>query len=261
MRSFFVPRKLLASKTIYIAALHRDQNQAREAFYQWIEGCEPDDITYPEHRLIARICNRFERDVERCSLSGVLQNIGRHCRLRAHVNFGFMNRLLIKPEFTDLNIFALGSTDHALRFGSDTPQDLDLIEWGTDKEGLQRMEGMLSQWGLVKRGRFRNIPFQRASIQSFTGENNCVVRVVGFSDVHELERPANRVGNISIMTSDAHLAFLLSRQSGLLARRDQFVFDFQKLVETRKPAPGTNYRLQPIAYSPSLSVLHEILGV
>lgn len=235
MRSYFVPRKLLVAKSAYIAALHSDEYTAREALQNWTRNQHPDDLTYPHHKLAMMVYARFKNEQELIPHFGIYENIHRHCLLRAHVNLSVMNELLAKTELDGLKIFAIGGTRQKINSPNGVSCDLELIEWGTDREGGRQTSKILTDLGAVLTNPARKIIGRGAEVQSFKTANNCTLRLVVFNKAPDTLTHQN---TMPVMSNQAHLDFITSRQASLTARRDQFVFDFHDLLfikDQKKP--------------------------
>lgn len=258
MRSFFFPRKLLAHKSAYTAALHRDQTVARQALISWMEGQHPDDLVYPQHKLAMLVYERFKEEPDLFTHFGVYKNIHRHCLLRAHVNLSSMNMLLADEALDGAEIFALGGTHLKLDSGVDIPCDLDAIEWGTSRQGQRAISEALVRAGATVVHPPRNIILRGASVQTFTDRNNCPIRLVAFNKVPALTK---QKGRLSMMIPQAHLDFLASSQASVIARRDQYIFNLHSILDTITKCSPTGQYSEIKLPTALLGDLTKVLGV
>jgi hypothetical protein len=224
VRAFLFPHRLVAPKPVYLAALHSEEAVAFAAFESWAKGLDVEQITYPAHKLIGLIAARFGGHLGRFQHGGVLQNIARQGRLRAHAQLAVLRGLLGTDAVGGIGLVAIGGLRERLVAVPEIAGDVDNLElclplakWD---QGLAALAAAGWQ-AKVQRPRARNALVGQLHHPSAA----MPIRLTGLPIADGDLRPLSDHAGLSIMSDGAHVAFLRSRSASLLLRRDQGLFD------------------------------------
>ena len=225
MRAYLLPHRLLAPKGLYVAALHCDDVVARAACARWLERLDVDALAYLQRKLIGMIAHRFEADIAAHSQGGVIRNIARQGRLRGHANLGNLRKTLTHPSVAGLGLVAVGELRDWLLSPTDCPGDCDMLELVVDQGGWTTATAALIDAGWVISVPQRRVLDYPRSVALFSQPAGpATLRLTGLALAPADKSPIVGYGGLHAMTDAAHVAFMQSRQSSLLRRRDQVLF-------------------------------------
>ena len=233
MHAFFFPHQLLAPINLYISALHRNPLTAHAAFETWINQLDIGKIDFVQHKLIGLVAARHANALVDHNHAGVLLNIRRHGRLRAHSNLSILRNFLNTPGVSDLGLIAIGEIRECLFAGLSDIGDLDTFELAISATQLNAaLEGLpIAGWEIQHppiRPRGRNVSL----INFYNPLLKVFLKIIAIDHPSTDNQPFTNYKGISVLTDASHSSFMRSRAAGLLARRDQFLFDIYRARQT-----------------------------
>lgn len=229
MRTFLFPHRLMTRRDAYVAALHPDDEVARQAFDGWVDGLDPEEIDYPQHKLINSAYARFSARLAGQPLDGVFQNVQRQVRLKTHANLAQMRALLDHELFSSTSIVAIGETRERLIAGSDEPAGMAELELAVPRAKLLEMCHALASIGFVRKRSRRPVLRSGGRIVRFRGAMNVHLQLVGLNTWPTDAQPSALAKNLLVMSDAAYWHFMTTRRASLNVRRDQLLFDMAQL--------------------------------
>lgn len=225
MRAFLAPQALLTSEERYVSALHSG-SVARSALQKWLSRFDPELLPFREHKLVGIAATRFPEDFARATCAGVLANVARQARLRAHASFSQLAWLLERDEFANTLVVAVGETHERVALGRKADSHLETLELAVRDRDLDDFLVALRSSGFVSDHPPRRAWGRRARVcLSRSASTGLLVRTLGLAVLPEIGDQCEDIARLRVMTPRGHARFMRSRLSGLLARRDQVVFD------------------------------------
>jgi hypothetical protein len=226
VRAFLFPHQIVAPEIVYIAAVHRDEDSACAAFEQWIGPLDVGTIAYHHHKPIGLITARFDHHLDRFPSGGVLRNVARQGRLRAHANLDALRRLLAQDGVGAIGLVAMGGLRERLLAPAGVAGDVDALEFYVPFARWQAALETLAAagWHPVSppqsaRGRHAMV----AHLRQVTAQTP--MRLLGFGAMPVGLLPVAGHDGLQVMSDAAHIGFVQSRRASLLLRRDQALFD------------------------------------
>lgn len=238
----------------YVAALSPGDKIAASAFDSWTAGLDPEEIDFPQHKLISIAYDRFGDQLAGRPLDGVFRNIQRQARLRAHVNFAAMSQLLGDELLKPFTIIAIGETRERLAAGEKAVSGFDMVEWAVPMADFADLVHVLERSGLKPMQSPRPAIARGAVITRMQGQLKTVFRIVGLSSSPtELEQSEGHE-NLFVMAPSAYWSFMTTRRASLIVRRDQILFDLVQLgwAPQREESLSRRFGIRGLA--------HKILG-
>ena len=230
MRAFLAPQALLISEEIYIAALHSSESVARPALQKWLSKFDPELLPFQGHKLLGIAATRFPEELSRSTYAGVLANVARQARLRTHAAFAQLARLLERDEFADTSPVAVGETHERVALAGHANSHLETLELAVRDRDLDGFLAALRSSGFESDYPPRTAWGRRARISiSKSASTGLHLRVLGLAVLPDTSDRFGEIGRLRIMTPQGHARFMRSRLSGLLARRDQVLFDLYRM--------------------------------
>lgn len=224
MRAFLAPHMLLTAPVAYAAALHSDKATAENALNRWIEALDPEQMEFAQHKLAGIALIRHRDRLAPHPLFGLLQNIQRQARLRAHLAERHLRAIV---DGAEVPVVALGESHERLVLCPDRTSDLDHPALGLRLQDLADLTSRAEAQGYRMTAGPRRAPLRGVVtvLFSHTKAPLCL-RLLAFDRLPPLAGPIAGLEPLQALTPQAHVRFICSRQAGILTRRDQIVFDF-----------------------------------
>jgi hypothetical protein len=246
---------------LYIAAMHRDKTKASAAFLKWLNRFSPENIEYSQHKLIGLLNIRFANEIAEHIHAGVIQNIARQGRLRAHANLGILRQTLSSLDLASYGLVALGEVRECLMSAPSQLGDCDSLELAVEQSDRDATVECLESAGWE----IQNAPSEPHGrhvivVNLMNKSSKASLRIFGVLNLVKDKIQFTNYKGLGVMSDHRHITFMQSPAACLLGRRDQFLFD---IYRSRQTSGSSEYvsRLQ-ISDLPWLSRLigKRILG-
>ncbi len=239
MRAVLFPYRLLAPLNLYIAALHRDKTTAQAAFIKWLNQFSAEQIDFHQHKLIGLLNFRFANEIADSIHAGVIQNIGRQGRLRAHANLGELRQALSAPGIARYDLVALGEVRECLLADPAELGDCDSLELAieqTDREAA--VECFQSVGWEIQNAPSASLGQHPIVVNLLKHQSKVSLRIFGVSNLCQEKAHFKHYKGLGVMTKTGHAAFMRSSAASLLTRRDQIFFDIYRDRLSHSAASG-----------------------
>jgi hypothetical protein len=260
MRAFLQPNVLLADRAHYKAALQLDAKTARECFDDWLQSFDTEKVIFHEHKLLAIAANRFPDLVARGDHRGVLANIIRQAKLRAHVASAELSRLMSAPGVARFTLVAIGETHQRVLLGNTDGAHMENIELAVQRDDLPAVVEVLNALGyrLNRPVRQSLWPSPLLATLLSTSYPTLTLRLVGLRKLPDHTPASPEQQGACMMTTEGYRDFMSTRNVRLLRRRDQVVFDIAQAIST---AGSIGHELPKPANRSFLRLVDEIIGL
>ena len=230
MQAFLFPHRLMAPKELYIAALHRDAAVARAAFMAWAGvgagALDLEKVSYHQHKLVSLIVRRFACDLDLLAQAGVLHNIARQGRFRAHAQLALLRAVLQADGMGGTGLIAIGALREHLLAPADRVSDLDRLELCLPLSTWAAGLAVLGDAGWQPKAPPHRAWGRNALIaEVWHAGGSGPVRLLGLPVKAGVTVPVQGYAGLQVLADGAHGRFLGTRAVSLLLRRDQGVFD------------------------------------
>ncbi|HMS25919.1 MAG TPA: hypothetical protein PKC80_00895 [Burkholderiaceae bacterium] len=241
MRAALFPYRLLAPLNLYIAALHQDNTVARAAFFKWLRQFSAEQIDFQQHKLISLLGLRFTNEIADSIHAGIIQNIGRQGRLRAHANLGELRQALTAPGLEQYDLIALGEIRECLLSDPAELGDCDSLELAIEQSDRDAAVECFQSVGWE----IQNVPItshgqQAIVVNLLKHGSKASLRIFGVSNLSQDKAQFKHYKALGVMTKTGHAAFMRSSAASLLSRRDQILFDIYRARLSRTAAHGVS---------------------
>jgi hypothetical protein len=241
MRAVLFPYRLLAPLNLYIAALHRDKTTAQTAFIKWLNQFATEHIAFDQHKLIGLLSLRFADEIADSIHAGVIQNIGRQGRLRAHANLGELRQALSVPGIARYDLVALGEIRECLLADPAELGDCDSLELAIEQSDRDAaVECFQSVGWEIQNATSASLGRQAIVVNLLKKQSKVSLRIFGVSNLCQDKVQFKHYKGLGMMTKTGHAAFMRSSAASLLTRRDQILFDIYRDRLSRSAANGVS---------------------
>ena len=239
MRAALFPYRLLAPLNLYIAALHRDKTTAQAAFIKWLDQFAVEHIDFDQHKLIGLLSLRFADEIADSIHAGVIQNIGRQGRLRAHANLGELRQALSAPGIARYELVALGEVRECLLADTAELGDCDSLELAIEQSNRDAaVECFQSVGWEIQNAPSASLGQHPIVVNLLKHQSKVSLRIFGVSNLCQEKAHFKHYKGLGVMTKTGHAAFMRSSAASLLTRRDQIFFDIYRDRLSHSAASG-----------------------